>query len=122
MSESLDEKKLRRKQVALERQRKLRLDSFVKAALGTQEGREYFYWLLEICKVGVNPFAANALVTSFACGEMNVGQQVQSHLMEISPEGYLSMLKEKEDERRTRTSTADAEWTDGAAAPSGYDA
>lgn len=88
-------KKLRKRSLA----NKLHRDAFVRAALQTKEGREYVYWLLEICRIGANPYTGNALNTAFACGELNVGQQVQAHIIEVSPEGFLSLLAEKEKER-----------------------
>lgn len=74
-------------------------NEFVKAALSTKEGKAYFYWLLEICNMGRNPYAVNALSTAFNCGEMNIGQQVQAHIIENAPAKFLEMLAEKEKER-----------------------
>lgn len=93
------EQKHQKRLRAMESQRKLRIDDFVKSALTTVYGREYIYWLLELGHIGRNPFSGNALTTAFSCGELNVGQQIQAHLIEVSPDGYLNMLKEKEEER-----------------------
>lgn len=93
-------KKLTKQQQAAYRRRELQIDSFIVAALKQAEGREYFYWLLEICKIGANPFTANALTTAFSCGEYNVGQQVLARVMEVAPALYLKMLEEKEEERK----------------------
>jgi hypothetical protein len=93
------EKRRFRKLASLERQRKLRLDDFVRASMGLPQGREFFYWLLEMCQVGRNPFTANALTTSFQCGEMNVGQQIQAHIIEVAPADFLRMLQEKQEEQ-----------------------
>lgn len=102
-----DEKRRFRKLQLQSRLRKSRLDDFVKAAFQHQQGREYFYFLLEICGIGKNPFTANALTTSFSCGELNVGQQIQAHIIEVSPDGYLQMLKEKEEERLNAERSSD---------------
>jgi hypothetical protein len=113
-----DEKRRFRKLQLQSRLRKSRLDDFVKAAFTTQQGREYFYFLLEISGIGKNPFTANALTTSFSCGELNVGQQIQAHIIEVAPDGYLQMLKEREEERLNaeRSSAADSAGTDDASA------
>lgn len=107
----MDDKTARRrfnKAKELERARKLRLDDFIKAAMGTVQGRDYFYWVLEVCRVGRNPFTGNALNTAFNSGELNVGQQVQAHLMEVTPEDYFKMLRERKKEEDDRA-IADAD-------------
>lgn len=73
-------------------------DYVVSTLLGDPKGREYLWWLLAITKVNANPFAGNALTTSFACGEMNVGQQILAHILEVNPAGYVQMLKERLDD------------------------
>ena len=94
----------------LERARRERIDNFVLAAMQTPSGRDYFYWLLELCSIGRNPFTANALSTSFNCGELNVGQQIQAHIIEVTPADYLRMLQERQEEQDgRRTDTDDAE-------------
>jgi hypothetical protein len=93
------EKKWNRRVRLREQSRKIGVDEFAKAALGTKQGREYLWWLMEVAGIGRNPYTGNALDTSFKCGELNVGQQIQAHLMEASPEGYLNMLREKQKEQ-----------------------
>lgn len=99
--ENMDEKleaKTNKKLAARERQRKLYIDDFVKAGLNTPQGRAYVYWLLEMSKVNYQPFTGNALTTSFNCGEMNVGKQILAHIIEVAPDDYLKMLKERQEE------------------------
>jgi len=91
----------------IQRQSRLRRDNFVRAAVETREGREYLYWLLELGKMGQNPYTSNALSTAFACGELNVGQQIQAHIIEIVPNAFLKMLAEKEEERLNAERSAD---------------
>jgi hypothetical protein len=100
-------KRLNQRLALLDRQAKLRRDNFVKAALIHKEGREYLYWLLELCKMGRNPYSGNALSTAFACGELNVGQQIQAHIIEVAPADFLKMLAEKEEERLNAERPAD---------------
>jgi hypothetical protein len=70
-------------------------DSVVNVLLNDPKGREYLWWLLSITKVNANPFSANALTTSFSCGEQNIGQQILAHILDVNPAGYVQMLKEK---------------------------
>jgi len=84
------------------RRDKILRDGAVGALLADAGGRKYLWWLLEISGVGQQPFASNALTTSFNCGQLNVGQQILAHLMEINPAGYVQMMKEQQDEWNAR--------------------
>lgn len=64
------------------------------AIMDLPQGREYFFELLEFCKIGHSPFATNALLMSHSCGELNVGLKVQADLLAAAPERYLLMLRE----------------------------
>jgi hypothetical protein len=100
----MNDKAILRKQEQWKKQDKQALDNCVHALLQHQEGRAYLYWLLEIGRaIGQNPFTGNALTTSFECGQQNVGQQIMAHILEVAPDGFLKMLKEKQDERNRRT-------------------
>lgn len=65
-------------------------------------GRKYLWRLLQWGRVGTQPFTADPHITAFGCGELNVGQQILGHLIEVDPAGYLSILKERTDEQRLR--------------------
>lgn len=81
------------------------LANAIVAMLGHKETRRYIYWLLEIThSIHQNPYRGNFGDTAFACGEQNIGQMVLAHLIECAPEGYLTLLKERSDERSTRQS------------------
>jgi hypothetical protein len=71
-------------------------ESAIKALMASTDGRTFLYWLLAECHVGHSPFATNALVMSFSCGEQNVGLKLQGLIIELCPENYLVMLKEKQ--------------------------
>lgn len=74
----------------------------VEALLQHKHGRKFLWWLLEIGAIGRQPFTANALSTSFACGELNVGQQILERIIVTSPDGYVGMLKEQQNDRAER--------------------
>jgi hypothetical protein len=85
---------------ALDKARKDRLDNAVRAMLQHPDTREYLWWLLSIGKVTIQPFIHGSPDgTAFQCGELNVGNQIFDHIMEINPEGYLTMYKEQLNER-----------------------
>lgn len=96
--ETREQKKQLRKARDLSKLEKGEIDEAVKALLQHRHGRRYLWWLLEISQINVNPFTGNALTTSFECGQMNVGQRIQAHIIEVAPEGYLNMLKERKEE------------------------
>lgn len=79
------------------------LDSAISAMLQHSQTRRYLWWLLYISHaVGENAFTSNALTTAFACGEQNIGQQVLAHMLEVAPDGFLTLMKENADERKRR--------------------
>ena len=87
------------RQVRHESTKKEYRDVALKALLQHRHGREYIWWLLELSQIGDNAFASNALFTSFNCGQQNVGQQILAHMLEVDPNGYLELLKERNDEQ-----------------------
>lgn len=118
MDNERQEKAIQRRLRVLDKQKKLRIDDSVRALLKHQQGREYLYWLLEICRLGHTPWTANALTTSFNCGEQNIGIQIQAHIIEVDPDGYLQMLREKQDERNSLARKPEPD-SDTDASPSG---
>lgn len=58
------------------------------------DGRKWFYDLLVMCHLYVNPFSKDALIMAHNCGEMNIGQYVLAQINAATPELYLQMLKE----------------------------
>jgi hypothetical protein len=93
------EKKRYKRLELVEKNRKAQLDEYVKVSMNLPQGRTFFFWLLELAGIGQNPFTANALTTSFKCGELNIGQQILAQIIEVAPADYLKMLREKEEER-----------------------
>lgn len=71
-----------------------RLD-FISAAMGTEQGRAWFFYHLNRCYLFKTPyFSESSYDTAFRCGEQNVGLQLLSDIQEAAPELYLTMLKE----------------------------
>lgn len=97
-----DDKRLRRLQAKFAKQDKLVVDAFIAGALEDYGGRKFLWWLLELGKFGQQPFSANALTTSFACGELNVGNQIFQRIAEVNAAGYVQLAQENLDEYRNR--------------------
>lgn len=75
----------------------------VEALLQLSNGRKFLWWLLEIGRIGSQPYSGNALNTAFSCGELNVGQKVLDRIIATSPDGYVIMMKEQADVNRERS-------------------
>lgn len=78
------------------------INEAINALLLHRQGRRLLWWLLQIGKFGTQPYARNALDTAFGCGEMNIGQKVLDRILEVSPDGFVTLMKENADERSTR--------------------
>ena len=93
------ERKAASRLAAITAKQKVDIDDALRALVQHPQGRQYIYWLLEISGIARNPYSGNALATAFNCGELNVGQRIQAHLIEVAPAAFLKMLEEKEEER-----------------------
>lgn len=92
-----------RAELRKERQRAKRendaIDKATSALLHSTDGRSFLWWLLDITRYGQTPFTGNALTTAFACGEQNISQQLLARITEVDPEGFLNLLKERNNVR-----------------------
>lgn len=77
---------------------KQEIDNAVQTLLENYSGRKFLWHLLTISKIGQNPHTGEALSTAFACGELNIGQQILAHIIEVSPSGYIQMQREQQEE------------------------
>lgn len=84
-----------------------KIDSAVSKMIADGEGRKFLWWLLEIGRVGTQPYSNNALNTAFSCGELNVGQKILDRIISVSPEGYVSMMQENNREFKERSAELD---------------
>lgn len=95
----MSEKAERRRQREALNSEKTRRDLLIRDLLNRADGREFIWWLLQVGKYGVQPFAADSHITAFSCGELNVGQQVFAAVIEADPAGFLRMQQEINDAR-----------------------
>jgi len=91
-----------------EAQDKFEVEEAYRALLRTPTGRKFLSYLLEITKFMQQPFQGSALNTAFACGEQNIGKRVLADMMEIDPDAFVLLLKERNDvhSQRARNLTA----------------
>lgn len=76
------------------------IDSVYARLTDSWEGRQFLWHLLSIGKVGLTPFASSREHTDFQCGELNVGNQIFARLLNVAADGYLKMVKEKQNAGR----------------------
>lgn len=88
--------------------------------MSSPTGRSYIYDFLAACHVYTTSFSRNSRVMAFSEGERNTGIRLLGDIVEASPDYYLQMLKEQNDERRTAEHRNDAA-ADRADAASGTD-
>ena len=105
--EDLKLKKDAKQEAAREKIFQLNVDEAFKALLVTDKGRDFLWWLFEQTGINRNPFSQDPTVTGFNCGLLEVGQKVQERCIATHPEGYLEMLKERKDGRRTADAGSD---------------
>lgn len=95
----MSEKAERRRQAAELKKALARRKLFIQDTLKRPDGREFIWWLLEIGKFGTQPMAQDPHLTAFACGELNVGQQIFAEIVSVDPAGFLRMQQERNDDR-----------------------
>ena len=67
---------------------------FIKAAMQHEQGRAWFYDVLEFCRVVATPFSSDPYNTAFKCGMQNVGLKILADIQDASPDEYMLMVKE----------------------------
>ena len=110
----MNERKELRKARATEKRTEDAIDTATRALLLSPDGKAFLWWMLGITRYGQTPWTTNALTTSFNCGEQNIGQQLLARLTAVDPEGFLNLLKERNDDRHDDDRSRD---DDGSAGP-----
>ena len=95
----MNERKELRKARAAEKRTDDAIDTATRALLHSPDGKEFIWWMLGITRYGETPWTSNALSTSFNCGEQNIGLQLLARMTSVDPEGFLNLLKERNDDR-----------------------
>lgn len=67
---------------------------FIEAAMDQEEGRGWYFDILNFCKVFRTPFNDDPYRTAFSCGELNVGLRILEDIQIAAPKQYLQMLQE----------------------------
>lgn len=85
------------------RQQQLRAESDFKFIMGSKQGRRFMWRLLGITRLHSTPFAVQRETTDFNCGMQNVGLILQAEMHAKCPERYFEMVKEQQEDERSRT-------------------
>lgn len=68
---------------------------FIRAAMQHEEGRAWFYDIIQRCRVFDNCFYSEQTHdTAFRLGEQNIGKMLLSDVLESAPEQYMTMMNE----------------------------
>lgn len=70
----------------------------LRTIMASQPGRAWIHSLLIRCRPYSSPFNSDALLMAHNCGEANIGLQVIAELHDVSPELYLLMMKESQND------------------------
>jgi hypothetical protein len=82
---------IRTRKEALERVER-GISSAIAAIADTRQGREFLWWLFEICGVFTTSYTGNS-DTYFNEGRRAVGNEVLHRLVEVKPEIFQAMIK-----------------------------
>ena len=66
--------------------------SAIEAIADTQQGREFLWWLLEICGVFTTSYTGNS-DTYFNEGRRAIGNEVLHRLVKVKPEIFQAMIR-----------------------------
>jgi hypothetical protein len=106
--EAAEMRKESKKERARQRATQYQRDTAVNNLYKTTEGRAYLWWILELSQaIGINPFSHDTHTTAFQCGQMNVGQQLMSHMINTNPDAFAELMKEQTYVRPNRSSHGD---------------
>ena len=72
----------------------------LESPVGRKLLRHYLFDLTRF--FGSTPFTAQALTTSFNCGEQNVGTRIFDELCAVDPAAFGTLIAEQANEQRTR--------------------
>lgn len=81
--------------------------NYLKAAMSTAAGRNWFCDLLEACHLFSDPFTADPLREAYSKGERNVGLRLFSDIIAHCPDYYILMMREA-NARRIESAILDA--------------
>lgn len=72
---------------------------FTRTVMSTTQGRQWINDILVRCHIFHNPMTDSERWTTFALGEMNIGQQILADIMTYCPDQYVQMQREANDRR-----------------------
>lgn len=69
--------------------------SFVEAAMTTEQGRAWFWDLLNRCHLFNRSFDPDPYSHAFKAGEVNIGMQIMDDIQTVGGDNYYKMVKEQ---------------------------
>jgi hypothetical protein len=69
----------------------------LKQVLGTREGRRLLNRLIQMCGVYDHGFEPSGQKMAYEKGQRDIGVMIVADIKEVSPESYLTMLRESEE-------------------------
>lgn len=73
-------------------------DDDVRWVLSTENGRRFYWALLEYCKMFDDPFVSDTNTEFFQKGRRHVGLKLFGDLERVNPQAYLQMIDERNKE------------------------
>lgn len=117
-------KDIRRAEKAAKVAEDLRL-AYLKAAMTTSQGRQWFHDLLERCHIFADPFTGDPLREAYSKGERNIGLFIYADIVTHCPNDFITMMQEAHGRRTLDTIRnapgADAPAERSASADPGWD-
>lgn len=104
-----------------EAQDRFEIQEAYRKLMSSKAGRKLLGHFLEISKFMQQPFNGQALTTAFACGEQNVGKRILADMLEIDPDSFVKLIKERNDADRTRSNALAAAHAGNAPDTGSYD-
>ena len=96
----MNERKKLRKLRAEEKQAEVLIDVATSALLHSPDGRAFILWWLDITNYGHTPWTPNPLPTPSPSPPPTHAHPPPPRMTSVDPEGFLSLLKEKNDAER----------------------
>lgn len=109
MAHNTADRKSIRKAEKQARQSELARGEFIKWMMESTNGRQWVNDLLISCHIFHNPMNDSDRWTSFALGEMNIGQRILADIMLFCPDQYVIMQRESVERTLARTTEDDNE-------------
>lgn len=112
MRNASERKDIRRAEKLAAENERARIE-FVVAAMGTEQGRTWFYNVLSFCAIFDGTFSGDALTEAFTKGQRNIGLMIYNDIVSHCPDQFVAMMKEATIKEITNDRRYNNDATDG---------